>query len=94
MVDSDRWDCGDTAEGLVFELDRRHEGLDVGARYVEAALLFSYERRVGRSVALEKARHWRLGMALGLIEEQGAGDWTFSWHRRKRNSDADGAGKP
>jgi len=33
-------------------------------------------------------------MALDLIEAQGAVDWTFSWHRRKRSSDADGAGKP
>ena len=74
------------------KLDRRHEGFDVGTRYVEAALL--HERRVARSVVLAKVRHWRLEMALDLIEAQGAGDWTFSWHRRKRNSDADGAGKP
>jgi hypothetical protein len=76
---------------LVFELDRRDEGFDVDARTVsvDAALLL-----YGRSVVLEKARHWRLGMALDVDEEQGVGDWTLNWHRRKRNSDADGAGKP
>jgi len=60
---------------------------------IEVALLL-HDRRAERSAVLVNARHWRLGMALDLIEEQGAGDWTFSWHRRKRNNDADGAGKP
>lgn len=95
VVDSDRWDCGEIEEGLLVELDRRDEGFDVGARAVSVdAVLLLYERSAGRSVVLVKVRHWRLGMALALDEAQGVGDWTLSWHRRKRNSDADGAGKP
>lgn len=95
VVDSDRWGCVEIEEGLLVELDRLDEGFDVGARTVsvDAALLL-YGRSAGRSVVLEKARHWRLGMALDVDEAQGVGDWTLSWHRRKRNSDADGAGKP
>ena len=93
-VDSDRWDCGEIEEGLLVELDRRDEDFDVGARTVSVdAVLLSYERSAGRSVELVKVRHWRLGMALA-DGAQGVGDWTLSWHRRKRNSDADGAGKP
>jgi hypothetical protein len=95
VVDSERWGCVEIEQGLVFELDRRDEGFDVGARMasVDAALLL-YERSAERSAVLVKVRHWRLGMVFDLDEEQGVGDWTFSWHRRKRNSDADGAGKP
>ena len=95
VVDSDRWDCGEIEEGLLVELDRRDEGFDVGARTVRIdAVLLLYERTAGRPVVLAKVRHWRLEMALDLDEAQGVGAWALSWHRRKRNSEADGAGKP
>jgi hypothetical protein len=95
VVDSDRWGCGEIEEDLLVELDRRDEGFDVGARAVsvDVALLL-FVCTAGRPVVLVKVRHWRLEIALGLDEAQGVGDWALSWHRRKRNSDADGAGKP
>jgi len=34
VVESDRWGCGEIAQGLVFALGRWDEGFDVGARTV------------------------------------------------------------
>lgn len=74
----------------------RHDGCDVLDLATKGdAIMLGYDRTAQRSVALAKVRHGRLERAVDLgVVRQGAGDWWPSWHRKKRNSDADGADKP
>ena len=91
-MDRSRRGCDDGAAVLAC----RHDGCDVLdlARKGDATVLW-YDRTVGRSVALAKVRHGRFEMKVDLgVVRQGAGDWWPSWHRKKRNSDADGGDKP
>jgi len=73
----------------------RHDGCDVFDLAIKGGVtVLGYNCTAQRSVALAKVRHWRFEMIVVLGVRQGAGDWWPSWHRRKRNSDADGADKP
>lgn len=91
LVDRGRRGCDDGAAVLAC----RHDGCDVfGLATKGDATMLEYDRAAQGSVALAKVRHGRLEMKVDLGVKQGAGDWWPSWHRRKRNSDADGADKP
>ena len=73
----------------------RHDGCDVFDLAMRGgATVLGYDRTVERSVALAKVRHGRFEMKVDLGVKQGAGDRWPSWHRKKRNSDADGGDKP
>jgi len=90
-VDRGRRGC----DGGAAVLACRHDGCDVFDLAMRGgAKVLGYDRTAERSVALAKVRHGRFEMKVELGVRQGAGDWWPSWHRKKRNSDADGADKP
>ena len=91
LVDRGRRGC----DGGAAVLACRHDGCDVFDLAIKGGVtVLGYNCTAQRSVALAKVRHWRFEMIVVLGVRQGAGDWWPSWHRRKRNSDADGADKP
>ena len=91
LVDRGRRGCDDGAAVLAC----RHDGCNVlGSATKGDATMLEYDRTAQRSVALAKVRHGRFEMKVDLGVKQGAGDWRPSWHRKKRNSDADGADEP
>ena len=91
LVDRGRRGCDDGAAVLAC----RHDGCDgIESAIKGGATMLGRDRIAQRSVAVPKVRHGRLEMALGLGVRQGTGSCWPSWHRKKRNSDADGADKP
>ena len=91
LVDRGRRGCDEGAAVLAC----RHDGCDVFDLAIKGgATVLGYDRTAQRSVTLVKVRRGRFEMTVDLGVRQGAGDWWPSWHRKKRNSDADGADKP
>lgn len=91
-MDRGRRGCDDGAAVLAC----RHDGCGVFDLAMKGGTtVLGYDREAERSVALAKVRHGRFEMKVDLgVVRQGVGDWWPSWHRRKRNSDADGADTP
>lgn len=92
LVDRGRRGCDDGGAVLAC----RHEGCDVFDLAIKGgAIVLECSCTAQRSVALAKVRHGRFEMKVDFgVVRQGAGDWWPSWHRKKRNSDADGADTP
>jgi hypothetical protein len=91
VVERDREGCDE----VVAVLECRHNDSEVRALALTGdGRMLGRVRKAQRSVAVVKARHELLQMGLSLGRKWCVGDCWPSWHRRKRNSDADGADKP